>query len=275
MDTVSRKRARLKACCPSNAVSTQSRSCCKGATSNLSIPKETPGTVSFVDNNTTKKVEIMRSSNWIRPLTSSSAALASIGALVIAVPLTAPGTSIARSVTSPAYELLSHDTNEINENGNEVHTNGTHVDDVHTNGTHVEDVHTNGTHVDDVTATNGTHVEDVHINGTHVDAISDSSGGKFTGYVPESRTRNQTAAQPRVKKKSSSTKADPITSGSYAAGSAVPVAVTVSSAKPAKSAEKESSSSVKSASSESVSAQSNGASTRSKVRSTRTSAARS
>ena len=190
----------------------------------------------------------MRSSSWIRPIASSSAALASIGALIVAVPLTAPGSGIARSVISPAYELLSHNDND-NDNDNDADGN----DDVHTNGTHVDDVHTNGTHVDDVTA------------------ISDSSGGKFTGYVAGSRTRNQTLAQPRGKRKSSSTTADPITSGSYTAGPAVPVAVTVSSAKPAKSAEKESSSSVNRAS---ESSHDNGTSTRSKLRSTRSSAAR-
>ena len=195
----------------------------------------------------------MRSSSWIRPLASSSAALAGIGALIVAVPLTAPGTSIARSVTSPAYELLSYNDNDNDNDNDENDHDGN--DDVHTNGTHVEDVHTNGTHVEDVTA------------------ISDSSGGKFTGYVAGSRTRNQTLAQPRGKRKSSSTTADPITSGSYTAAPAVPVAVTVSSAKPAKSAEKESSSSVNRGS-KSVSSDDNRTSTRSKLSLTRSSAAR-
>uniref|UniRef100_UPI002600A1B2 hypothetical protein n=1 Tax=Mycolicibacterium sp. TaxID=2320850 RepID=UPI002600A1B2 len=51
----------------------------------------------------------MTSSGWLRPLASSSALLAGIGALVVAGPLTAPGNGIAKSVSSPAYELVSYD----------------------------------------------------------------------------------------------------------------------------------------------------------------------
>ncbi|MFZ4374505.1 MAG: hypothetical protein ACOYO2_14845, partial [Mycobacterium sp.] len=114
----------------------------------------------------------MKSSIWFRPLASSSAVLAGIGALVVAAPLTAQGNSIAKSVSSPAYELLSHDG--VYDNGNEIDGN----DDNYANGTHVENstgthVDAAGTHVEDSTGTHadavGTHVE--NSTGTHVDAV--------------------------------------------------------------------------------------------------------
>ena len=95
----------------------------------------------------------MKSSVWFRPLASSSAVLAGIGALVVAAPLTAQGDSIAKSVSSPAYALLSHDgayenDNDDNDNDND-NDNENDNDDNYANGTHVEnDVYTNGTHVE-------------------------------------------------------------------------------------------------------------------------------
>ena len=203
----------------------------------------------------------MKSSIWFRPLASSSAVLAGIGALVVAAPLTAQGDSIAKSVSSPAYALLSHDgayENDNDDNDNEYenddnYANGTHVeDDVYTNGTHVED--STGTHVDDVytAGTTGTHVEDS--TGTHVE-ISDGSNASVTSLATGLLTQNQTPAQPRVKWKVRGSAAGSFTSGSSTPTPAVSVAVTGTSAKPAKSAENETS-------------------TRSKVRTSRTSAAR-
>ena len=214
----------------------------------------------------------MKSSVWFRPLASSSAVLAGIGALVVAAPLTAQGDSIAKSVSSPAYALLSHDgayENDNDDNDNEYenddnYANGTHVeDDVYANGTHVEDdVYTNGTHVEDSTGTHvddvytagttGTHVEDS--TGTHVE-ISDGSNASVTSLATGLLTQNQTPAQPRVKWKVRGSAAGSFTSGSSTPTPAVSVAVTGTSAKPAKSAENETS-------------------TRSKVRTSRTSAAR-
>ena len=221
----------------------------------------------------------MKSSVWFRPLASSSALLAGIGALVVAGPLTAPGTGIARSVTSPAYELLSYDANEADGN-NDVHTDGTHVeDDVHTNGTHVEDVHTNGTHVEDDVHTNGTHVEDstgTHVDaaasrtGTHVVEICDGSNASVTSFATGLLTQSQTPAQPRVLRTTRGTTAGSLTSGSSTTSPAVSVAVTGNSVR---SAESESTGSA-TRTPGSVSAQNNETSTRSKVRSTRTSAAR-
>ena len=219
----------------------------------------------------------MKSSIWFRPLASSSAVLAGIGALVVAAPLTTQGNSIAKSVSSPAYALLSHDGAYDNENDNENETdnenddnyaNGTHVeDDVYTNGTvgtHVEnDVYTNGTHVEDSTGThvddvytagtNGTHVEDS--TGTHVE-ISDGSNASVTSFATGLLTQSQTPAQPRVKWKTRGSAAGSLTSGSSTTSPTVSVAVTGTSAKPAKSE------------------QSSETSTRSKVRTSRTSAAR-
>ena len=232
----------------------------------------------------------MKSSIWFRPLASSSAVLAGIGALVVAAPLTAQGDSIAKSVSSPAYALLSHDgayENDNDDNDNEYenddnYANGTHVeDDVYTNGTvgtHVEDdVYTNGTHVEDSTGTHvddvytagthvedstGTHVDDVYTAGTHVEdstgthvEISDGSNASVTSFATGLLTQNQTPAQPRVKWKVRGSAAGSFTSGSSTPTPAVSVAVTGTSAKPAKSAENETS-------------------TRSKVRTSRTSAAR-
>jgi len=217
----------------------------------------------------------MKSSVWFRPLASSSAVLAGIGALVVAAPLTAQGNSIAKSVSSPAYALLSHDGAYDNRNDNENdgnddnYANGTHVEnDVYTNGTvgthvdavgtHIEgidDVHTTGTHIDAV----GTHVEDS--TGTHVDAvgthveISDGSNASVTRFATGLLTQSQTPAQPRVKWKTRGSAAGSLTSGSSTTSPTVSVAVTGTSAKPAKSAESETS-------------------TRSKVRTSRTSAAR-
>ena len=272
------------------------------------MPKETPGTVCFVEINTTRKVEIMNSSIWFRPLASSSALLAGIGAFVVAAPITAQGNSIAKSVSSPAYALLSHDgaydNQNDNENDNETdnenddnYANGTHVeDDVYTNGTHVEnDVYTNGTHVEDSTGThvddvNGTHVDDVYTagttgthvedsTGTHVDAvgthveISDGGNASVTSFATGLLTQNQTPAQPRVKWTVRGTAAGSLNSGSSTTSPTVSVSVTGTSAKPAKSAESESTSSA-TRTPGSVSAQNNETSTRSKVRTSRTSAAR-
>jgi len=239
------------------------------------MPKETPGTVCFVEINTTRKVEIMNSSIWFRPLASSSALLAGIGALVVAAPITAQGNSIAKSVSSPAYALLSHDSAYDNENDNETdnenddnYANGTHVeDDVYTNGTHVEnDVYTNGTHVEDST---GTHVDAV---GTHVE-ISDGGNASVTSFATGLLTQNQTPAQPRVKWTVRGTAAGSLNSGSSTTSPTVSVSVTGTTAKPAKSAESESTSSA-TRTPGSVSAQNNETSTRSKVRTSRTSAAR-
>ena len=250
----------------------------------------------------------MKSSIWFRPLASSSAVLAGIGALVVAAPLTAQGDSIAKSVSSPAYALLSHDgayenDNDDNENENENddnYANGTHVeDDVYANGTHVEndvytngtvgtvgthiegidDVYTTGTHVDDVytAGTTGTHVEDS--TGTHVDAvgthveISDGSNASVTSFATGLLTQSQTPAQPRVKWKTRGSAAGSLTSGSSTTSPTVSVAVTGTSATPAKSAESESTSSA-TRTPGSVSAQNNETSTRAKVRTSRTSAAR-
>ena len=223
----------------------------------------------------------MKSSIWFRPLASSSAVLAGIGALVVAAPLTAQGDSIAKSVSSPAYALLSHDgayENDNDDNDNEYenddnYANGTHVeDDVYANGTHVEnDVYTNGTvgtvgthieGIDDVytAGTTGTHVEDS--TGTHVDAvgthveISDGSNASVTSFATGLLTQSQTPAQPRVKWKTRGSAAGSLTSGSSTTSPTVSVAVTGTSAKPAKSE------------------QSSETSTRSKVRTSRTSAAR-
>ena len=215
----------------------------------------------------------MNSSIWFRPLASSSALLAGIGALVVAAPLTAQGNSIAKSVSSPAYALLSHDGAYDNENDNDNdnendndgnddnYANGTHVeDDVYANGTHVED--STGTHVDDVytAGTTGTHVEDsigTHVDavGTHVE-ISDGSNASVTSFATGLLTQNQTPAQPRVKWKPRGSVAGALTSGSSTTSPTVSVAVTGTSAKPAKSE------------------QSSETSTRSKVRTSRTSAAR-
>jgi hypothetical protein len=212
----------------------------------------------------------MKSSIWFRPLASSSAVLAGIGALVVAAPLTAQGDSIAKSVSSPAYALLSHDgayENDNDDNDNEYenddnYANGTHVeDDVYTNGT----VGTVGTHIegiDDVytAGTTGTHVEDS--TGTHVDAvgthveISDGSNASVTSFATGLLTQSQTPAQPRVKWKTRGSAAGSLTSGSSTTSPTVSVAVTGTSAKPAKSE------------------QSSETSTRSKVRTSRTSAAR-
>ena len=227
----------------------------------------------------------MKSSVWFRPLASSSAVLAGIGALVVAAPLTAQGDSIAKSVSSPAYALLSHDGAYENENDNDDnenddnYANGTHVvDDVYANGTHVEnDVYTNGTvgtHVENDVYTNGTvgtvgtHIEgidDVYTagtTGTHVDAvgthveISDGSNASVTSFATGLLTQSQTPAQPRVKWKTRGSAAGSLTSGSSTTSPTVSVAVTGTSAKPAKSE------------------QSSETSTRSKVRTSRTSAAR-
>lgn len=202
------------------------------------MPKETPGTVCFIEITTTRKVEIMKSSIWFRPLASSSAVLAGIGALVVAAPLTTQGNSIAKSVSSPAYALLSHDGAYDNENDNEnENETDNENDDNYANGTHVEDdVYTNGTV--------GTHVE-----------ISDGSNASITSLATGLLTQNQTPAQPRVKWKVRGSAAGSFTSGSSTPTPAVSVAVTGTSAKPAKSAENETS-------------------TRSKVRTSRTSAAR-
>jgi len=217
----------------------------------------------------------MNSSIWFRPLASSSALLAGIGALVVAAPITAQGNSIAKSVSSPAYALLSHDGAYDNENDNETdnenddnYANGTHVeDDVYTNGTHVEnDVYTNGTHVEDST---GTHVDAV---GTHVE-ISDGGNASVTSFATGLLTQNQTPAQPRVKWTVRGTAAGSLNSGSSTTSPTVSVSVTGTSAKPAKSAESESTSSA-TRTPGSVSAQNNETSTRSKVRTSRTSAAR-
>ena len=234
----------------------------------------------------------MKSSIWFRPLASSSAVLAGIGALVVAAPLTAQGNSIAKSVSSPAYALLSHDgayenDNDDNDNENENddnYANGTHVEnDVYTNGTHVEnDVYTNGTvgtHVEgiDDVHTVGTHVEDS--TGTHVDAvgthveISDGSNASVTSFATGLLTQSQTPAQPRVKWKTRGSAAGSLTSGSSTTSPTVSVAVTGTSATPAKSAESESTSSA-TRTPGSVSAQNNETSTRAKVRTSRTSAAR-
>jgi len=217
----------------------------------------------------------MNSSIWFRPLASSSALLAGIGALVVAAPITAQGNSIAKSVSSPAYALLSHDGAYDNENDNETdnenddnYANGTHVeDDVYTNGTHVEnDVYTNGTHVEDST---GTHVDAV---GTHVE-ISDGGNASVTSFATGLLTQNQTPAQPRVKWTVRGTAAGSLNSGSSTTSPTVSVSVTGTTAKPAKSAESESTSSA-TRTPGSVSAQNNETSTRSKVRTSRTSAAR-
>jgi len=196
----------------------------------------------------------MKSSVWFRPLASSSAVLAGIGALVVAAPLTAQGNSIAKSVSSPAYALLSHDG--ASDNGNEIDGN----DDNYANGTHVEDstgthVDANGTHVEDVhtTGTNGTHVEDS--TGIHAVEISDGSNASVTSFATGLLTQSQTPAQPRVKWKTRGSAAGSLTSGSSTTSPTVSVAVTGTSSKPAKSADSETS-------------------TRSTVRSTRTSAAR-
>lgn len=180
----------------------------------------------------------MKSSIWFRPLASSSAVLAGIGALVVAAPLTTQGNSIAKSVSSPAYALLSHDGAYDNENDNEnENETDNENDDNYANGTHVEDdVYTNGTV--------GTHVE-----------ISDGSNASVTSLATGLLTQNQTPAQPRVKWKVRGSAAGSFTSGSSTPTPAVSVAVTGTSAKPAKSAENETS-------------------TRSKVRTSRTSAAR-
>ena len=273
------------------------------------MPKETPGTVWFIEINTTRKVEIVKSSIWFRPLASSSAVLAGLGALVVVAPLTDQGNSIAKSVSSPAYALLSHNdiydnendadgTDDVHINGThveevhgvgthvddvasnpgthveEVHGVGTHVDDVASNpGTHVEEVHGVGTHVDDVASNPGTHVEEVHVNGTNVAAVSDFSGANLTSYAAPSLNGNQTLVQPRLRRKTNTIAAAPITSGSSPVVPAVSVAVTATSAAPATPATNESRSSVNRAS-ESVSVPDNGTSTRSKVRSSRSSAAR-
>jgi hypothetical protein len=187
--------------------------------------------------------------------------LAGIGALVVAAPLTTQGNSIAKSVSSPAYALLSHDG--TSDNGNEIDGN----DDNYANGTHVED--STGTHVD----TNGTHIEDVHTTGIHAVEISDGSNASVTSFATGLLTQNQTPAQPRVKWKTRGSAAGSRTSGSSTTSPAVSVAVTGTSAKPAKSAESESTSSA-TRTPGSVSAQNNETSTRSKVRTSRTSAAR-
>ena len=198
----------------------------------------------------------MKSSIWFRPLASSSAVLAGIGALVVAAPLTAQGDSIAKSVSSPAYALLSHDG--AYENDNDDNENEYENDDNYANGTHVED--STGTHVDAAASRTGTHVVE----------ISDGSNASVTSFATGLLTQSQIPTQPRVMRKTRGTTAGSLTSGSSTTSPAVSVAVTGNSVR---SAESESTGSA-TRTPGSVSAQNNETSTRAKVRTSRTSAAR-
>ena len=98
---------------------------------------------------------------WIRPLANSSAALVSIGALVIAAPIADPRDSVTKAAA--AYELISYDDRYDDDNDRD--------DDNDDNGRDDDDRNewVNGVYVGDTDDTSGSHVEETHTEGTHTD----------------------------------------------------------------------------------------------------------
>ena len=95
---------------------------------------------------------------WIRPLANSSAALVSIGALVIAAPIADPRDSVTKAAA--AYELISYDDRYDFDNDH----NGRDDDD--------RNEWVNGVYVGDTDDTSGSHVEETHTEGTHTDGAT-------------------------------------------------------------------------------------------------------